>query len=106
MANFLFTFQVEGYFKNADEKPDAPVREYAVGVAQSTGSVETRARRRLLEMMHSHGLFARTVTLVDREPIVKGQPMPPSPFPFPPQGNPTDKQGDNPDADNEPWEGV
>jgi len=63
MANFLFTFQVEGYFKNADEKPDAPVREYAVGVAQSTGSVETSAFQGLDGGKRRKGIAALGATM-------------------------------------------
>jgi hypothetical protein len=58
-VNMQFVFAVECYREQKGK------RVYKVGFASATGSVETRARRRLLEAIHHAGLFARRVEVVD-----------------------------------------
>lgn len=63
--NQRFTFAVEVYKQDGSTQDEGP----ATVVVTTTGSQETRARRRLLEALHARGAFARQVTLVEARPV-------------------------------------
>jgi hypothetical protein len=60
--NTAFLFDVEAY------KGEGETREDRAGQMVATGSQETRARRRLLDAIHTEGWVARSLVLVDSKP--------------------------------------
>ena len=61
--NQAFLFQVRAY------RQDDPTKAPQDGQCIATGSVETRARRRLLDTLHEKGWFISTLVCLDSKPV-------------------------------------
>lgn len=71
MANNLYSFECVCYPVNpaTEERAAGPA---AVGFIQTSGSVETRARRRALEALHNNNIFVKRLVCLDVTPLPKG----------------------------------
>lgn len=69
--NQEFLFRVAAYPSNLDG--EARKAQTSIGELVSTGSQETRARRRVLRHLHDQGYMAANITLLAHRPVRRPQ---------------------------------